>query len=226
MGIFSLVFFCSFFFFHPHFLASETLRGDMWRGKDCDDGNANIYPGRKQSSYGPNTDHNCNGIFGVNGTSGKSWEEELCSGTEQYGVIILGDSAGAHFHIPPSYLTASLITEETYKDILDIVFMEFDWPQMSATTGFFLLHSFAYQIICLGYETTNWVGHPEGNVSSTYLHMLERNRCSFRDFQSIAVNGARSSAMQSTIMYTLNRNQTIDHPVSLTYALVGNGKKK
>jgi hypothetical protein len=29
----------------------ETLRGSFWRGKDCDDGNAAIYPGRKQTSF-------------------------------------------------------------------------------------------------------------------------------------------------------------------------------
>jgi acyloxyacyl hydrolase len=45
-------------------------------------------------------DHNCNGIKGANASG--SFESQLCSGAyTQRGLILLGDSATAHFHIPP-----------------------------------------------------------------------------------------------------------------------------
>jgi hypothetical protein len=34
-----------------------TLRGFHWRGKDCDDTKADVYPGRAETSYGPAVDH-------------------------------------------------------------------------------------------------------------------------------------------------------------------------
>jgi hypothetical protein len=36
----------------------------------------------------------------------------------------------AHFHIPPEYVTASLITDTTYHNMLDILMNEFDWPMV------------------------------------------------------------------------------------------------
>jgi acyloxyacyl hydrolase len=59
----------------------------------------------------------------------------FCSKWQQYGVVVLGDSAGAHFEIPPSYMNASEINKSTYSDLLFIVEDEFDWPQRSAYTG-------------------------------------------------------------------------------------------
>lgn len=44
----------------------RELRGFSWRGKDCDDGRGDIYPGRASSNYGPEIDHDCNGIYGIN----------------------------------------------------------------------------------------------------------------------------------------------------------------
>ncbi len=61
-----------------------------------------------------------------------------------------------------------------------------------------------------------------GNVNSTYLVLRERNRCVHRDYQNIAVNGARAGAMDDHIQQTMARNQTRDAPVSLMYALIGN----
>jgi len=37
--------------------------------------------------------------------------------------------------------------------------------------------------------------------------MRNRNRCVHRDFQNIAVNGARAGSMNSTIIHSLKRNQ-------------------
>lgn len=60
---------------------------------------------------------------------------------------------------------AANITESTYRNLVDILLEEFDWPQMSATTG---------------YEDTQWEGTPPGPVHSFYLKMRERNRCVHR----------------------------------------------
>ena len=42
---------------------------------------------------------------------GVPYEEELCGGTEPRGIMLLGDSAGAHFHIPPQWLDAPLLSQ-------------------------------------------------------------------------------------------------------------------
>jgi len=44
----------------------------------------------------------------VNTVTGSNYKEELCGGTQQYGMITLGDSAGAHFEINPAYLNVTL----------------------------------------------------------------------------------------------------------------------
>jgi len=33
------------------FGVQQTLRGTTWRGRDCNDADANIYPGRKRNPY-------------------------------------------------------------------------------------------------------------------------------------------------------------------------------
>lgn len=94
------------------------LRGTNWRGKDCNNFDANTYPGRYKAPYIPSVfvsfyhyimisvltnfqlDHNCNGIKGVD-SKGYSYEDLFCSESGQLGTIVLGDSAGAHFSIPP-----------------------------------------------------------------------------------------------------------------------------
>ena len=89
------------------FSGEPTLRGYHWRGRDCDTKNSMIYPGRKsRNGFLDDTDHDCNGIFGVDQDSGKSYEELYCDETDRRGIAILGDSATAHFHVPPQWLTA------------------------------------------------------------------------------------------------------------------------
>jgi acyloxyacyl hydrolase len=51
--------------------------------------------------------------------------------------------------------------------------------------------------------------------------MVGRNRCSHRDFQNIAVNGARAGSMNDTIVQSMARNQTADQPAIVVYALIG-----
>lgn len=91
--------------------------------------------------------------------------------------------------------------------MFEILEDELDWPEMSSATG---------------YMNETWIGHPEGPLDSTYLRMRQRNLCSHRDYQNIGVNGARSSAMNSSIAVTLARDNKFDNPLMLTYALIGN----
>jgi len=42
---------------------------------------------------------------------GLSYEEELCGGSEPRGVMLFGDSAGAHFHFPYQWMYAPALTQ-------------------------------------------------------------------------------------------------------------------
>ena len=61
----------------------------------------------------PSVDHNCNGVYGK-APNGSLWEDLLCGGTQSFGTIILGDSAAAHFHVPPEFITAKELSKTTY----------------------------------------------------------------------------------------------------------------
>jgi acyloxyacyl hydrolase len=182
-----------------------TLRGGNWRGRDCDDFDGNIHPGRRESGSHPMTDENCNGISGINKDSGNSWEVELCNGTDAKGVVVLGDSAGAHFHIPVNWLNPHAINKTTYSELVFALANEMDWPQRSATSGF----------IADDHDDP-------GPMSSIYAAMRDRNRCNHRDYHNIAVNGARASDMNSTIIRSFQRSQELDKPVLVSFALIGN----
>jgi acyloxyacyl hydrolase len=43
----------------------------------------------------------CAGIYGGNETG--SYEDLFCKDVPQRGLVVLGDSATAHFHIPPQW---------------------------------------------------------------------------------------------------------------------------
>lgn len=58
-------------------------------------------------------DYDCNGISGADETTGTSYEELWCDGTPHMGVGLLGDSAGAHFHLPPQWFHAADINATT-----------------------------------------------------------------------------------------------------------------
>jgi len=102
-------------------------------------------------------------------------------------------------------MNASEINENTYDNIVSLLENEVDWPFLSWATA----HE-------------NSTKDCPGPVDSIYLKLVERNRCNHRDFQNIAVNGARSGAMSGSIEKSLNRNQTIDYPLLVFYALIGN----
>jgi len=52
--------------------------------------------------------------------------------------------------------------------------------------------------------------------------MRGRNRCAHRDYQNIAVNGARAGAMNDTIVASMSRHHELDRPALVVYALIGN----
>eukprot|EP01091_Cochliopodium_minus_P014608 TRINITY_DN4991_c0_g1_i1.p1 TRINITY_DN4991_c0_g1~~TRINITY_DN4991_c0_g1_i1.p1 ORF type:complete len:566 (-),score=151.84 TRINITY_DN4991_c0_g1_i1:74-1771(-) len=187
---------------NDRFSTVDTLRGANWRGRDCNDFLDDVYAGRKVPLHNPDVDHNCNGIFGT--INGSTWEERLCT-VQNLGVIVLGDSAGAHFEIPPQYLNASEIQKGTYDGLLDVLSDEFDWPQRSAYTS---------------YEVTP----SDLPMDSVYKFIKNRNRCNHRDYQNLGVNGARSGAMagKDGLVTDIARNQTLDHPALVFLELVGN----
>ena len=49
----------------PAGLLSNGFRGASWRGRDCNDLDETIYPGRRYTTHGPDVDHNCNGYVHV-----------------------------------------------------------------------------------------------------------------------------------------------------------------
>lgn len=130
----------------------------------------------------------------------------FCKNSQQRGLAVLGDSISAHFHIPEQWLDATQISKEAFDHVLYIIENELDWPQLSGTTG----------------HVQNEWPVVTGNTSSIYLKLWQRNKCNFRDYQNVAVNGARTGSMLDNIVETLSRNQATDQPLIVIYSLVGN----
>ncbi|GAB0184232.1 acyloxyacyl hydrolase [Grus japonensis] len=118
------------------FSTFPTLRGYHWRGRDCNDKNTTVYPGRRPDNWDVNSDSNCNGIWGVDPKDGIPYEEKFCKGADSQGVILLGDSAGAHFHIPPEWMTVTQMSAKSFANLPMAFTDELDWPQFSEITGF------------------------------------------------------------------------------------------
>lgn len=198
------------------FGTDQTFRGSDWRGKDCDDKNRHIYPGVKvaKDSESDLNDYNCNGVYGINPDTNITYETEYCSGVnEPRGLIIVGDSATAHFSVPPAWLTAKGFDNSTMTGLLHLAENEFDWPACSWSTA----HS-------------NSSACPDANplapMKSIYQRLFERNRCMHRDYQNIGVNGASTqnanpNVDEGNILY-LKRNQEKDVPALVIYAMIGN----
>lgn len=104
----------------------SSFRGYNWRGADCDELDPFVYPGRNKGSK--IIDNDCNGIFGINSKTGRTYEHDFCSKSTRLGVAVIGDSAGAHFSIPEKYFNASMIIKGTYNDLLYRVANELDIP--------------------------------------------------------------------------------------------------
>lgn len=176
-----------------------SLRGTNWRGKDCDDRNAEVYAGSGTFNKDPTVDHNCNGIFGVEPKSLIRYEDLFCSAPYQgRGVVVVGDSVAAHFNVPARYVNSSLMSLKNFDDVIQYVEDEVDWPQASFGTGF-------------------WTESREGPVSSVYQALRQRNHCIHRDYQNIAVNSHGSFQVIDDVKH-LSRRPT-DRPVVLLMSL-------
>src|SRR5690348_8347744 len=123
-------------------------------------------------------------------------------------------------------MNASLINEDTYKDILYVVADEFDLPHLSGYTGIlqFPLKQFPTHTPLLLPHTPGFKPSTgkEISVDSVYKRLWDRNHCNHRDYQNVAVNGARSGAMNNTIVRTMQRNQQQDQPALVFFELIGN----
>lgn len=186
----------------------RRLRGNDWRGYDCDDKRADVYPGRKSTRHAASVDHNCNGIYGSNSTG--SYEDLFCANSQPRGIVILGDSATAHFHIPPQWVTAQ---NWNINQLLPDAENELDFPHCSWGTGH------ADPTLC-PYQ------HPipgvEGQVvTSLYSQLRARNRCNHNDYQNIGVNGARMTS-SAQLVNAMARDQANDNPLLVWLALIGN----
>uniref|UniRef100_A0A663M7Y7 Acyloxyacyl hydrolase n=1 Tax=Athene cunicularia TaxID=194338 RepID=A0A663M7Y7_ATHCN len=146
-------------FFQSHRLCkvfySGTEQGYHWRGRDCNDKNTTVYPGRRPDNWDVKSDSNCNGIW---------------VSADSQGVVLLGDSAGAHFHIPPEWMTVTQMSAKSFANLPMAFTDELDWPQFSEITGF------------LNSTIGGW-------TDSLYLRLRRRNRCNHRDLQNISQNG-------------------------------------
>uniref|UniRef100_A0A7M4EWE3 Acyloxyacyl hydrolase n=1 Tax=Crocodylus porosus TaxID=8502 RepID=A0A7M4EWE3_CROPO len=180
------------------FSVFPTLRGYHWRGRDCNEGNATVYPGRRPHNWDVESDTNCNGIWGILIPLIKSF----LLGTESKGIILLGDSAGAHFHIPPEWMTAAQMSLRVFSDLPLAFTNEFDWPQFSGITGF------------LNSTIGGW-------TDSFYLYLRRRNLCNHRDFQNISKNGGSSQNLLD-LMKSLARDHVLDNPAIVIYYAIGN----
>jgi len=159
-------------------------------------------------TVGPLKDHNCNGIFGVN-QQGKSYEDLWCKGTGQLGIIALGDSATAHFHIPPDWLDALTISNTSFADFGIAIENELDWPQCSSSTAHY------NQSFCPISDLP---------IDSIYMQMRARNLCMHRDYQNVGVNGGSSGNMQppNGIIVSMKSRNVTDQPATVYFALIGN----
>ncbi|XP_018418441.1 PREDICTED: acyloxyacyl hydrolase [Nanorana parkeri] len=179
-----------------------SLRGYHWRGRDCNDLDKSIYPGRRPEDWDALRDSNCNGIWGFDPEDGVPYEKKFCDGSDAKGIVVLGDSAAAHFHIPPDWVTPSQFSKDTFSNMALTISNEFDWPQFSLFTGF----------------QNSTIG---GWTQSIYLKLRNWNRCNHRDYQNISKNGGSADNLKRYLR-SLARSQEIDKPVAVFYGLIGN----
>ena len=128
------------------------------------------------------------------------------------GVAILGDSATAHFRIPPGYLTAANLSAHTFQNIIRNLENELDFPMLSWSTG----HR----------RTDEFYPDVEGPVDSIYMRMRQNNLCNHNDYQNIGVNGASSSTLNDVLSNILSRDTLLSplpqKPLLLFMAMIGN----
>ena len=193
------------------FSATHTLRGDYWRGKDCNDNDNKVHPGL--ASADATVDQNCNGIFGTDNATGIPWETKLCNGTDAMGIGVLGDSATAHFRIPPGWVTAEdwLRRPDNFGGVVRDAEDELDWPMLSWSTGHLNTSEFSPDI---------W-----GPTDSLYLQLRKKNLCNNNDYQNLGVNGAKSTNLKdfAELLARVNDGDSRPKkPMMLYMAMIGN----
>ena len=203
---------------------SAHLRGTSWRGRDCNETDGAVYPGRRDG--GGAADANCNGIHGVEPASQVPYETLFCSGADApMGVAILGDSAAAHFHLPPQYVNALAFN---LSGALELAANEADWPQCSWATGFRNGAPGGAGCPRVGFLPPEPGSNPFPDGASIYQRFAAMNQCNHRDLQNLGVNGARTDSMAPGsdgsfgIVNGLARSRTTDAPLLVIYALIGN----
>ena len=188
------------------------MRGSDWRGQDCDDKNADVHPGRAiaPDSVAADSDWNCNQISGKNETG--TYEDMFCTGANApRPLLALGDSATAHFHLPPQWFTAKGWNLDGLRQVLED---EMDATKCSWSTG----HALNTQS-CPFQEPVPGVA--EGEVVSLYTQLRARNRCNHNAYTNIGVNGARMTSA-SGLVDAVKIDKDKDHPVTLWLSLIGN----
>ena len=186
------------------------LRGSWWRGTDCGPSDPEVYPGRVPLNADRYFDSNCNGLSGVD-ESDTPYEEKYCAHYPPKGVAILGDSAGAHFALPPNWFRPTLFNETTFQNFKMIIGNEFDWPMLSWVTGM--------SDNCWSEDVRSY---SEVQMDSIYSRLLDWNRCGLNDYQNQGNNGAKSSSMATTVVKGLTRRQDFDRPQIVFLSLVAN----
>jgi len=125
-------------------LQLQAARGTFWRGRDCRDWDVGSYPGRQPFRGDKTADYNCNGIWGVDRVTGKPWEDILCKDFDSRGIIYIGDSVGAHFHFPESWINPLIMSEVS---TMDYVFC-FYCHTITFTSDFRILFVFVVIFLC------------------------------------------------------------------------------
>jgi len=192
------------------FSSFDQLRGANWRGKDCDEKNAEIYPtrsARSSKTSSPWVDHNCNGILGAT-SKGEDYEKLWCS-SKTYQYVGLGDSATAHFSLPPAWLSGANIKPGTYASLLPIAMNEVDFPQCSLTTGY-------NSTLCPSLSTSLTP------FNSIYNFGRSRNLCSHRQYQNLGINGASYKNYAPKLKASFKPNPATDLPAIVVLNLIGN----
>lgn len=180
-----------------------TLRGSNWRGPDCDDGKKDVHPGRAAPVPGA-ADHDCNGVSGDD-------ERRLCGESQMRRVIVLGDSASAHFHVPWALNATNPLLINLTTTLLED---ELDYPMWSWSTGF------RNGSDAIGYPG-DW-GPEVMPVDSIYMRLVARNRCNKNFRENLSVNGARSTSVVPDKTDSMSPGGKDDLPAIVFYAMVGN----
>ena len=175
--------------------------GYFWKGRDCDDDDSQIYPGRRANPYTDRSiDYNCNGIYAYIPNTGVTYDASFCGDSTNLGIAVAGGSVGTHFELPARWFNASDWNNPPQGNVASLLLDNFDTPQFGAFTG----------------TCSDPTVQP---CRSLYTYLVDNNKCNFNDYQNIAVD---RSNMHSTTLFIKNllRNKNLDSPLLLVLELV------